>query len=241
MKKIVLQGSLLSGALLLALAACGGVTTFEGASTRAIVGALPPPPPPPPPKVEAPPPRVEVRDNKIEINEKIQFDYNKATIKPESNSLLDEIVAIIQKNAHIKKIAIEGHASAEGKAAFNKKLSDERAKAVMAYLVSHGIAQEHLTAKGYGIEKPIADNGTEEGREKNRRVEFLIVEQDVTKRKVEIDPATGKEKKVLETSTQAVKVAEPELPAGTTPAPAPKAEEKPKSPRAQPAKEGEKK
>ena len=81
------------------------------------------------------------------------------------------------------------------------KLSDERAKAVRKYLVDHGVEADHLIARGFGITKPLASNDTEEGKEKNRRVEFNILEQDVTKRKVEIDPATGKEKLIEETKT----------------------------------------
>lgn len=162
------------------------------------VAGDPPPVAAPPPKEEPkPPPRVEVRDNKIEIREKIQFELAKATIKEESFSLLDEIVQVIKDNPHIKKIAIEGHASSDGDDGFNMKLSDDRSKSVMKYLVDHGIDEKALTAKGFGETKPIADNETEEGRVKNRRVEFNIVEQDVTKKKVEIDPKTGKEK-VLE-------------------------------------------
>src|SRR5205814_24904 len=123
---------------------------------------------------------------------------NKAIIKPESDSLLKEIGDVIKANRQVKKISIEGHASAEGDAKKNKKLSDDRAKAVMDHLVKkEGIEAARLTAKGWGSEKAIADNTTEEGREKNRRVEFLVVEQDVTQKKVEIDPATGKER-VLE-------------------------------------------
>jgi OOP family OmpA-OmpF porin len=155
--------------------------------------------PPPPPVVEAKaPPRVEVRDNKIEIHEKIQFDLDKATIKPESFSLMNEIGDVISKNPQIKSIRIEGYASSEGDAKHNKQLSDARAKAVMKYLVDHKVPAGELQAIGYGIEHPIADNATEDGREKNRRVEFTILDQDVTKKKVEIDPTTGKEKVVEE-------------------------------------------
>lgn len=111
-----------------------------------------------------------------------------------SHSLLNEVVSVIKENSHIKKIAIEGHASSEGNPDFNRNLSDNRAKAVRAYLVSQGVSENVLTAKGFGADNPIASNDTEEGREKNRRVEFNIVEQDVTQKKIEIDPKTGEER-----------------------------------------------
>ncbi|WP_437277480.1 OmpA family protein [Sorangium sp. So ce375] len=172
-------GPWVAGALLTVMGlgpiACGGVTTFEGGRALTVVGQPPAPPPPPPPP---PPERVVVTDDKIVINEKIQFEYDQATIRSESHSLLDEVVATIKKHTHIKKIAIEGHASAEGSDDHNLKLSDRRAKAVMKYLVDHGIPAGMLTAKGFGKSKPIADNDSAEGREKNRRVEFNIVEQD---------------------------------------------------------------
>jgi OOP family OmpA-OmpF porin len=135
----------------------------------------------------APPPRVEVRDDRIEIREKIQFEYAKANILAESHDLLNEITDVIQKNPHIKKISIEGHASSEGNPDFNRRLSDDRAKAVMAYLAEKGIDKGRLTAKGYGADKPIANNETEDGREKNRRVEFNIMEQ--TQKKETLRPA----------------------------------------------------
>jgi OOP family OmpA-OmpF porin len=216
------------GTLVLA-ASCGGPVTFQGQSTLAINGT--PPPPPPPPVVEAPkpPPRVEVRDNKIEIHEKIQFDLDKATIKPESFSLMDEIADVITKNPQIKSIRIEGYASSDGNAKHNKQLSDARAKSVMKYLVDHKIPKGELAAIGYGVEHPIADNATEEGREKNRRVEFLILDQDVTKKKVEIDPATGKEKVVGETHEDLKAPDDAPADATATPAkPAPKGKTAPK-------------
>lgn len=178
---------------------CAKPVVFQGEQTLAI-RAEPPPPPAPTP---TPKPRVEVRDNKITITEKIQFEHDKATIMAVSFSLLDEIVGVIKKNPHIKKIQIEGHASAEGNARHNQKLSESRAQSVMKYLTEHGIAKEALLAKGFGIDKPIAENETEAGREQNRRVEFNIVEQDITQRKVEIDPNTGNEKVIEPNVTQA--------------------------------------
>lgn len=186
----------LLSAVALSTAACGGQMPFSG---NINVAGDPPPLPAPPPKPKPEPKRVEVRDNKIEISEKIQFELAKANIKEESHDLLNEIVQVIKDNPHIKKIAIEGHASSDGNDDFNMKLSDDRSKSVMKYLVDHGVQEKKLTAKGFGETKPIADNDTEEGREKNRRVEFNIVEQDVTKKKVEIDKS-GKEK-VVEEST----------------------------------------
>jgi outer membrane protein OmpA-like peptidoglycan-associated protein len=183
------------------LAACGKATVFEGQTPISIAGDPPPLPPPPPPPPEPPPPpaRVELRDDRIEIREKIQFEYNKATILEVSYSLLDEIADVINKNPHVKKIQIEGHASSEGNDAYNLRLSDQRAKAVMAYLVEKGhVAPDRLVAKGFGETRPLDPADTEEAREKNRRVEFNVIEQDVTKKKVEVDPATGKEKVVEE-------------------------------------------
>ena len=209
--KLISHVALLMGALL--SIACGGTIAFNGENPIGVVGTPPaPPPPPPPPKEEPPPPpaRVEVRDNKIQFKEKIQFEYNKAVILPASFGLLDEIVDVIKKNAHLKKIAIEGHASSEGDAKHNLKLSDDRAKSVMKYLVDKGIDAARLTAKGFGSQRPIADNATDEGKEKNRRVEFLVIEQDITQKKVEVDH-TGKEK-VLEENKTTEKKDEPAAP-----------------------------
>jgi OOP family OmpA-OmpF porin len=197
--------------LVVLLIGCSKPVVFQGASTLAIAGEAPPPPVAATPE----PPRVEVRDNKIEIHEKIQFEVDKATIMSVSFSLLNEIAAVIQKNPHIKKIQIEGHASSEGGARHNQKLSDARANAVMKYLTEHGIAKAALVAKGFGIDKPLADNATEEGREKNRRVEFNILEQDVTSKKIEIDPKTGKEK-VLEENKQTLQTDPPAKPKATS-------------------------
>jgi OOP family OmpA-OmpF porin len=230
-----------AASLLLGAGACGGVTQFTGAQPFTIAGTPPPPPPPPVAKKEEPPPpppRVELRDNKIDFKEKIQFEVNKAIIKEESFSLLHDIGEVIKKNPQVKKISIEGHASAEGDPKRNKKLSDERSKAVMEFLVKkEGIDAARMSAKGWGVEKPIAANDTEEGREKNRRVEFLVMEQDVTAKKVEIDPTTGKEK-VVDEKKETVKVAE-ETPAAVPAADVKKADAKKADPKAADAKKAE--
>jgi OOP family OmpA-OmpF porin len=184
--------------LTIAVWGCGKPVVFQGESTLKISGAAPVAAVAPAPA----PPRVEVRDNKIVIAEKIQFEYDKATILPASFGLLDEVVAVIKQNPHIKKIQIEGHASSEGDADHNQRLSDDRARSVMAYLSGHGVPKERLLARGFGVDRPIAGNDTPEGRERNRRVEFNIVEQEVTQRRVEIGQ-DGKEKIVEEKKIKA--------------------------------------
>jgi hypothetical protein len=127
---------------------------------------------------------VELKQDKIQINEKVQFEYNSSQIKDESHGLLNEVAKVIKDHAFIKKILVEGHASSDGADDYNMRLSDARAKAVRDYLVKQaGIAPERLEAKGFGETKPIASNDTEEGREQNRRVEFNITEQDEAARK----------------------------------------------------------
>jgi outer membrane protein OmpA-like peptidoglycan-associated protein len=188
---------------------CTKPVVFQGQSTLAVTAT-----PPAAPVVEAKaPPRVEVRDNKIEIHEKIQFDFDKATIKPASFDLMNEIASVITKNPQIKRLRIEGHASAEGDAKHNKTLSDERSRAVMQYLTDHGITPKELVAAGFGSDRPIADNATEDGREKNRRVEFVILEQDVTHKKVEVDARTGSEK-VVEENHEVVKAPDADTDSG---------------------------
>ena len=191
-----------------AASGCAGATAFQGAAPIQIAGTpLPkPPPPPPPPVVEAPkpPPRVELVNNEIVIHEKVQFDLDKALILPASDSLLDEVAAMIGKNPQIKKIEIQGHASSDGKEKHNVVLSDARAKAVMAYLVSKGVAKDILGAKGYGSSVPLADNTTDAGRETNRRVQFMVTNQTVTEKKVEIDPTTGQQHVLEEKKTEKV-------------------------------------
>jgi outer membrane protein OmpA-like peptidoglycan-associated protein len=171
---------------------------FSDSSALVVVGEPPPPPPPPAPPPEPPPKpkRVEVTADQIVITEKIQFDTNKSTIKPESHGLLDEIVGVFKDNPQLRKVSIEGHTDSDGADPYNMKLSDGRAKAVLQYLVEHGIDAGRLTAKGFGESKPIASNDTPEGKEKNRRVEFLITEQEQVKKTYEIDPKTGQRKEL---------------------------------------------
>lgn len=102
----------------------------------------------------------------------INFDTNKATIKPESIGIIDQIVELMKSQSNLK-ISIEGHTDSKGSPAANKTLSLNRAKVVIKAVSAGGINPSRMSAVGWGQEKPVADNRTEEGRAKNRRVEIV--------------------------------------------------------------------
>ena len=102
----------------------------------------------------------------------IHFDTGKATIQSDSESILSQIAKLLQDNAGLK-LRLEGHTDSQGNAAANQTLSDKRAQAVVAWLTGKGINASRLAAKGFGATKPVGDNGTEDGRAKNRRVELV--------------------------------------------------------------------
>lgn len=103
----------------------------------------------------------------------IFFDTGKSTLRPESNSELDRLLKLM-KDVPTLKIEISGHTDNTGSATLNETLSQSRAEAVVAYLTSKGIAANRMVAKGYGASKPIASNGSEDGKQQNRRTEFEI-------------------------------------------------------------------
>jgi outer membrane protein OmpA-like peptidoglycan-associated protein len=102
----------------------------------------------------------------------INFDTGKSDIKPDSMPIIEQIVALLKAHPELK-VSIEGHTDNVGTPQGNKVLSTQRAKAVMNAVVQKGIAATRLTALGWGQEKPIADNRSEEGKAKNRRVEIV--------------------------------------------------------------------
>jgi OmpA-OmpF porin, OOP family len=102
----------------------------------------------------------------------IHFDTGKSDILPDSESTLNEISKLMQQDAGAK-LRVEGHTDNQGTAIANQALSEKRAQAVVSWLTKHNIAAARLSAKGFGQTKPVADNSTEEGRAKNRRVELV--------------------------------------------------------------------
>ena len=102
----------------------------------------------------------------------INFDTGKSIIKPESKPIIEQIVQMMTSGSGLK-ISVEGHTDNVGSPKSNQTLSDERAKAVVSAIGAQGIDARRLSALGHGQDKPIADNKTEEGRAKNRRVELV--------------------------------------------------------------------
>jgi outer membrane protein OmpA-like peptidoglycan-associated protein len=114
-------------------------------------------------------------DSGIQLLENIQFDTGRATIKPVSFPILDEVVEVLEARPSIR-MGVYGHTDSVGAHAMNMSLSKNRAAAVMRYLVQKGISKKRLESDGFGPDKPIDSNDTPEGRAKNRRVEFKIIE-----------------------------------------------------------------
>jgi len=101
----------------------------------------------------------------------IHFDFDKATLKPGSEKVLIEMVKLMKQYPSLR-IEIQGHTDSIGIRSYNLGLSERRAKAVKSFLTLYGIAATRMTIKGYGPDKSVASNETEEGRALNRRVEL---------------------------------------------------------------------
>jgi OmpA-OmpF porin, OOP family len=119
---------------------------------------------------------IVVTEKEIRITQQIQFEFNKAVIKPGiSFKILDEVVGVLNDNPKIS-LELQGHTDNVGGDAYNMKLSQSRADAVKAYLVSHGIGPTRLVSKGYGFHQPLVPNDTASNRTLNRRVQFIRTE-----------------------------------------------------------------
>ncbi|MHB1143534.1 MAG: OmpA family protein [Thiobacillus sp.] len=121
--------------------------------------------PPAPEPVPAPPPKKLVLEG-------VNFDFDKSTIRQEDLPNIDKDIAALETWGNVN-IEVAGHTDSRGSDKYNMSLSQRRAEAVRNYLISKGIAADRLSAKGYGESQPVADNATDEGRFKNRRVELI--------------------------------------------------------------------
>lgn len=117
---------------------------------------------------------VVITAERLVIKDKVYFATGKSTILAKSFPLLDQVAEVIQGHPELKSVVVEGHTDSVGKAETNRKLSQDRANSVRAYLIKKGVAAERLAARGYGPDRPAAENSTAAGREQNRRVEFIL-------------------------------------------------------------------
>ena len=126
-------------------------------------------------------PIVQLTTTEIKINQRIEFDLAKSKIRKVSNHVLDEVARIMREHPEILLLQIQGHTDNQGSAAINKPLSNARAAAVRLALMRRKVAGKRLVSKGFGDEKPLATNDTPEGRQENRRVQFVILKQKAVK------------------------------------------------------------
>ncbi len=125
-------------------------------------------------------PEARIEHGQIMILERVEFENNSAKIRAVSENVLSAVLDVLKSHPEFTKLGVEGHTDNRGKAAYNKNLSRQRANSVVNWLVSQGIARGRLSAQGYGMEKPIDTNDTDDGRQNNRRVEFHILESDAS-------------------------------------------------------------
>lgn len=118
----------------------------------------------------------KIREGQTIVLRNIFFDFDKSTLRPESKKELENLLGIMQDNPTIK-VELSGHTDSKGSAEYNKGLSLRRSQAVVKYLLDKGIAAERMESAGYGFDKPIATNDTDEGRQLNRRTELKILKK----------------------------------------------------------------
>ena len=117
--------------------------------------------------------RIVVKPDKLELKEKLYFAWDQATLDDASFPVLDEVVKALNDNKSFQ-VQVEGHTDSSGAEEHNQTLSENRAQAVLDYLVAHGVAKERLGSKGLSSSRPLDTNATAAGRENNRRVEFVV-------------------------------------------------------------------
>jgi OmpA-OmpF porin, OOP family len=124
-----------------------------------------------------PPPKADLSNEKIDLSETVQFDEGSSNLVARSKELLDDVARVLSEHPEVLKVQIEGHTDSIAGPKLNMKLSRDRVASVRAYLIEKGISPKRLGVKAFGESKPIADNKTDEGRAKNRRVDFRIMKK----------------------------------------------------------------
>jgi outer membrane protein OmpA-like peptidoglycan-associated protein len=118
-----------------------------------------------------------MREDRIDILEKVQFAPGSARIRPRSFAMLNQVVSVLKSHPDVARVQVEGHTDSTGSARTNTSLSQARAESVANYLSAHGVERSRLVARGFGPSRPLATNATRAGREANRRVEFRVVDR----------------------------------------------------------------
>jgi OmpA-OmpF porin, OOP family len=131
-----------------------------------------------------------LKKDKLELPGQIVFESGSAVLKPESDAALTQLTQYLNDTPRVTKLRIEGHTDNVGSPESNETLSGQRALAIKKALIAKGIKAERLLAVGFGQNKPIADNTTEEGKAKNRRTEFRVAELS-GKKYLGLDPTGG--------------------------------------------------
>ena len=121
------------------------------------------------------PPSARLVEQEIVISQQVQFEQGTAVLRPESDAVLGDVARVLREHPEVELIEVQGHTDDTGRPELNRRLGQERADSVVAWLIGRGIARERLAAKGYGADRPLSDNATGEGRARNRRVEFRVI------------------------------------------------------------------
>ncbi|HEX7839870.1 MAG TPA: OmpA family protein, partial [Kofleriaceae bacterium] len=127
--------------------------------------------------VDSPPPGELTLEQVITLPAPIEFKFDTAIMLPGAEIYLNQVLDILKKHSEVLKLEIQGHTSSEGGAEYNLRLSNDRAKAVFTWLVDHGIDGQRLVPHGYGLTQPLVPNDSEPHRQRNRRVQFRLIEQ----------------------------------------------------------------
>jgi outer membrane protein OmpA-like peptidoglycan-associated protein len=126
--------------------------------------------------------RARLRGERIEIDDKVYFELDRAVIQVQSHELLNQVAAVVVSHPELRRVRIEGHTDSRGDDAYNQRLSAQRADAVRTYLINAGVDPGRLQAVGHGESKPVDKAENEAAWEKNRRVEFVVAERAGDKR-----------------------------------------------------------
>ena len=129
------------------------------------------------PEAHGCPEAVRVQGQQIVLLQTVEFKTGRAELEPSASKLLEQVAAVLREHPEIARVAVDGHTDNVGREQANVVLSQARAVTVVRWMAEHGIDARRLEARGFGPRRPIADNGTDEGRARNRRVEFQILKR----------------------------------------------------------------